>query len=66
MADPGAGATHLPFSVPAEATWAVPIAPVLIRVLREHVRQFGVAPDGRLLRNAAERYDDGVRQSASG
>ncbi len=34
----------------------VPIPPVLVRMLREHIERFGVAPDGRLLRNAAGTY----------
>lgn len=37
----------------AKATRPVPIPPVLVRMLREHIRTFGVAPDGRLFRNAA-------------
>jgi hypothetical protein len=31
----------------------VPIPPVLVRMLRERIRTCGVAPDGRLFRNAA-------------
>lgn len=42
----------------AKATRPVPIPPVLVRVLREHIEQFGVAPDGRLLRNAKGHYID--------
>ncbi|WP_405850802.1 hypothetical protein OG211_37005 [Streptomyces niveus] len=41
-----------------KATRAVPIPPVLVFMLREHIRQFGVAPDGRLFRNAAGKYID--------
>ncbi|MFC9602546.1 tyrosine-type recombinase/integrase [Streptomyces niveus] len=40
----------------AKATRAVPIPPVLVSMLRDHMRQFGVAPDGRLFRNAAGKY----------
>ncbi|MFE2970318.1 hypothetical protein ACFXKC_43040 [Streptomyces sp. NPDC059340] len=42
----------------AKATRPVPIPPVLVRMLREHIRTFGVAPDGRLFRNAAGNYID--------
>ncbi|MFB7704635.1 tyrosine-type recombinase/integrase [Streptomyces niveus] len=42
----------------AKATQAVPIPPVLVSMLRDHMRQFGVAPDGRLFRNAAGEYID--------
>lgn len=42
----------------AKATRAVPIPPVLVSMLRDHMRQFGVAPDGRLFRNAAGKYID--------
>ncbi|MCW8379841.1 tyrosine-type recombinase/integrase [Streptomyces justiciae] len=42
----------------AKATRPVPIPPVLVRMLREHIRQFGVAPDGRVFRNAAGNYID--------
>ncbi len=42
----------------AEATRPVPIPPVLVRMLRGHIRRFGVAPDGRLFRNAAGNYID--------
>ncbi len=41
-----------------KATRPVPIPPVLVRMLREHIRRFGVAPDGRLFRNAAGNYID--------
>lgn len=40
----------------AKATRPVPIPPVLVRMLREHMDRFGVAPDGRLFRNAAGNY----------
>ncbi|WP_103508644.1 integrase [Streptomyces sp. SM13] len=40
----------------AKATRSVPIPPVLVRMLREHIERFGVAPDGRLFRNAAGNY----------
>lgn len=40
----------------AKATRAVPIPPVLVRMLREHIEDFGVAPDGRLFRNGAGNY----------
>ncbi|MEW1912654.1 site-specific integrase [Kitasatospora sp. NPDC085895] len=33
-----------------KATRPVPIPPVLVRLLREHIAEFGVAPDGRLFR----------------
>ncbi|MEU0282335.1 hypothetical protein [Streptomyces sp. NPDC006195] len=42
----------------AKATRPVPIPPVLVRMLREHIRTFGVAPDGRLFRDAAGKYID--------
>ncbi|MGW8454139.1 hypothetical protein ACWGLO_21890 [Streptomyces niveus] len=42
----------------AKATRAVPIPPVLVSMLRDRMRQFGVAPDGRLFRNAAGKYID--------
>ncbi|WP_328392749.1 hypothetical protein OHS70_01395 [Streptomyces sp. NBC_00390] len=42
----------------AKATRPVPIPPVLVRMLREHIRTFGVAPDGPLFRNAAGNYID--------
>ncbi|RPK54395.1 hypothetical protein EES43_29010 [Streptomyces sp. ADI96-02] len=40
----------------AKATRPVPIPPVLVRMLRERIERFGVAPDGRLFRNAAGNY----------
>lgn len=40
----------------AKATRPAPIPPVLVRMLREHIERFGVAPDGRLFRNAAGNY----------
>ncbi|PIM66199.1 integrase [Streptomyces sp. JV178] len=42
----------------AKATRPVPIPPVLVRMLREHMERFGVAPDGRVFRNAAGNYID--------
>ncbi|MEV7383851.1 tyrosine-type recombinase/integrase [Streptomyces lydicus] len=42
----------------AKATRPVPIPPVLVRMLREHIERFGVAPDGRVFRNAAGNYID--------
>jgi hypothetical protein len=42
----------------AKATRPVPIPPVLVRMLREHIRLFGVALDGRLFRNAAGNHID--------
>ncbi|WP_399927007.1 tyrosine-type recombinase/integrase [Streptomyces kanamyceticus] len=33
-----------------KATRAVPIPPVLVRMVREHIKEFGVAEDGRLFR----------------
>ncbi|MFE3592723.1 hypothetical protein ACFXOY_35030 [Streptomyces niveus] len=42
----------------AKATRVVPIPPVLVSMLRDHMRQLGVAPDGRLFRNAAGKYID--------
>ncbi len=37
----------------AKATSPVPVPPVLVRMLREHIRLFGVASDGCLFRSAA-------------
>ncbi|MGO4751295.1 site-specific integrase, partial [Streptomyces sp. 2MCAF27] len=34
------------------ATRSVPIPPVLVRMLREHIERYGTAPDGRLFRAA--------------
>ncbi|MFJ8026722.1 hypothetical protein [Streptomyces sp. NPDC096311] len=31
-----------------KATWPVPIPPVLVRLVREHIQEFGTAEDGRL------------------
>ncbi|MEU1300341.1 hypothetical protein [Streptomyces shenzhenensis] len=42
----------------AKATRPVPLPPVLVGMLREHIRNFGVAPDGRLFCNAAGDYID--------
>ncbi|WP_412566355.1 integrase [Streptomyces europaeiscabiei] len=40
----------------AKATRPIPIPPVLVQMLREHIQHFGVATDGRVFRNAAENY----------
>ena len=40
------------------ATRPVPIPPVLVQLLRAHIDRFGVAPDGRVFRNAAGGYID--------
>ncbi|MER6952580.1 tyrosine-type recombinase/integrase [Streptomyces sp. NPDC002623] len=42
----------------AKATRPVPIPPVLVRMLRDHIARFGVAPDGRIFQNAAGNYID--------
>ncbi|GAB2964195.1 integrase [Streptomyces heilongjiangensis] len=42
----------------AKATRPVPIPPVLVRMLHEHIERFGVAPDGRVFRNPAGNYID--------
>lgn len=42
------GLKHRPLS----AIRVVPIPPVLVRMLRRHLRQFGTTPDGRLFRGA--------------
>ncbi|MFI5863671.1 integrase [Streptomyces sp. NPDC051546] len=42
----------------ATATRPVPIPPAFVRTLRGHIERFGVAPDGRLFRNAAGKYLD--------
>ncbi|MFG2232232.1 tyrosine-type recombinase/integrase [Streptomyces sp. NPDC048723] len=39
-----------------KATRPVPIPPSFVSTLREHIDRFGVAPDGRLFRNAAGNY----------
>ena len=55
------GAVHEVHSLKRRATKAtrpVPIPPVLVRMLREHIERFGVAPDGRVFRNAAGNYID--------
>ncbi|MFH8621961.1 alpha/beta fold hydrolase [Streptomyces vietnamensis] len=41
-----------------KATRPVPIPPSFVRTLRKHVDRFGVAPDGRVFRNAAGGYVD--------
>ncbi|WP_254712201.1 hypothetical protein [Streptomyces sp. TRM64462] len=35
------------------ATRSVPIPPVLVRLLRDHIKRYGTAPDGRLFRAAS-------------
>lgn len=35
-----------------KATRPVPIPPVLVRLVREHIKEFGTAEDGRLFRDA--------------
>lgn len=35
-----------------KATRPVPIPPVLVRLIREHIKEFGTAEDGRLFRAA--------------
>lgn len=42
----------------ATATRPVPIPPQFVRILRAHIKRFGVAPDGRLFRNHAGNYVD--------
>lgn len=42
----------------AKATQPVPIPPVLVRMLREPIEHFGVAPDGRVFRKAAGNQID--------
>ncbi|MEU1020824.1 hypothetical protein ABZ366_01685 [Streptomyces sp. NPDC005904] len=42
----------------ATATRPVPIPPKFVRVLRAHIKRFGVAPDGRVFRNQARTYVD--------
>ncbi|WP_244321092.1 hypothetical protein [Streptomyces melanosporofaciens] len=42
----------------ASATRPVPIPPPFVRMLRAHVKRFGVAPDGRLFRNQVGNYVD--------
>jgi hypothetical protein len=39
-----------PLALTAPAHRVVPIPPVLVRMLRRHLHQFGTAPDGRLFR----------------
>ncbi|RMB79455.1 tyrosine recombinase XerC [Streptomyces shenzhenensis] len=41
-----------------KATRPVPVPPVLVRMLREHIARFGIAPDGRIFQNAAGNYID--------
>ncbi|MFE9598578.1 hypothetical protein [Streptomyces hokutonensis] len=42
----------------AKATRPVPIPPVLVRMLIDHIARFGVAADGRIFQNAAGNYID--------
>ncbi|MFI6526589.1 tyrosine-type recombinase/integrase [Streptomyces uncialis] len=42
----------------AKATRPVPVPPVLVRILRAHIEQFGTAPDGRVFQNAKGNYID--------
>jgi integrase len=42
--------TRKPKGGPRNAIRRVPIPPVLVQMIREHVDQFGTAPDGRLFR----------------
>jgi integrase len=42
--------TRKPKGGPRNAVRRVPIPPVLVQMIREHVEQFGIAPDGRLFR----------------
>lgn len=50
------GAVHETHSLKRRAAKAT--RAVLVRMLRAHIRQFDVAPDGRLFRNAAGKYID--------
>jgi integrase len=55
------GAVHETHSLKrraAKATRPVPIPPVLVRMLLDHVARFGVAADGRIFQNAAGNYID--------
>ncbi|MEU9339896.1 hypothetical protein AB0D74_01530 [Streptomyces sp. NPDC048278] len=42
----------------AKATRPVPIPPVFVRILRDHIARFGVSADGRIFQNAAGNYID--------
>jgi integrase len=48
--DGGTHETRGPKGGPRNAVRRVPIPPVLVQMLREHINQFGVADDGRLFR----------------
>ncbi|MFF7454768.1 tyrosine-type recombinase/integrase [Kitasatospora sp. NPDC008115] len=58
------GASHDPRGLkhrPEKATRPVPIPPELVRLLREHIKAYGTAPDGRLFRT----FRDGMVQESS-
>jgi hypothetical protein len=42
--------TRSPKGGPRNAIRRVPIPPVLVKMIREHIEEFGTAPDGRLFR----------------
>ncbi|WP_328935139.1 MULTISPECIES: integrase [unclassified Streptomyces] len=55
------GAVHETHSLKrrsAKTTRPVPIPPVLVRMLIEHIARFGVTADGRIFQNAAGNYID--------
>ena len=55
------GAVHETHSLKrrsAKTTRPVPIPPVLVRMLLEHIARFGVTADGRIFQNAAGNYID--------
>ncbi|MFF5008849.1 hypothetical protein ACFY3G_39195 [Streptomyces phaeochromogenes] len=57
------GAVHEAHSLKrrsAKTTRPVPIPPVLVRMLIEHIARFGVTADGRTFQNAAGNYIDAV------
>jgi integrase len=57
--DDGAGhETHPLKRRSAKTTRPVPIPPVLVRMLIEHIARFGVTADGRIFQNAAGNYID--------
>ncbi|MFG2941966.1 hypothetical protein [Streptomyces sp. NPDC048282] len=49
----------------AKATRPVPIPPVLVRILRDHIARFGVAADGGIFQNAAGDYIDTAPRPAA-
>jgi len=51
---------------PDGAVRAVPIPPVLADLLRQHLREFGTAPDGRLFRGSAAASSARAPTGASG